>query len=125
METVDNILEEVRRKVDALQAHERARQRELHIRATHLAEMKTRNEDLTQEVARLREYVHRLVAHIKRIEGGLATLDSAEVARRLHEHNNSWLVPDKLERRIYEEAVDQMGDLIKEIVALPPVPPSA
>jgi predicted nuclease with TOPRIM domain len=74
---------------------------------------------LSKEVAQLREYVHQLVSHIKRIEVGLASLSSETVAQQLHAQNNSWLVPDAIERRIYEEAVDQMSDLIQDIVRLP------
>ena len=124
MRTIDNLFNDLREKVDALQDHKRSLQREIQSLSTQVSEVKTLNESLTREVARLREYVHRLVSHIKIIEGGLASLDSDEVARRLHEQNNSWLIPDGLERRIYEEAVEQMGDLIKDIVALPPLKPS-
>ncbi len=74
---------------------------------------------LSKEVAQLREYVHQLVSHIKRIEVGLASLSSETVAQQLHAQNNSWLVPDAIERRIYEEAADQMSDLIQDIVRLP------
>ena len=74
---------------------------------------------LSEEVVQLRGYVHQLVSHIKRIEVSLASFSSETVAQQLHAQNNSWLVPDAIERRIYEEAVGQMSDLIKDIVRLP------
>ena len=129
MGLVKDILEDLRKKVDDLEAHEQSRQLKtqrleeaLVSQTAHLLEAKNEIRNLSKEAGRLREYVHQLVSHIKIIEAGLATLDSDAVAQRLHEQNNSWLIPDGLERRIYEEAVEKMGDLIKDIVTLPPLP---
>ena len=126
MGLVNDILEDFKKKIDELDSHEQFRQREIQSlkaalvsQAAQIVEVKKRNQTLDTETTRLREYVHQLVSHIKIIEAGLATLDSGEVARRLHEQNNSWMIPDGLERRIYEEAVEKMGALIKDIVTLP------
>ncbi len=126
MGLVNDILKDLRKKTDDLEAHEQCRQREIQSLETALVsqtaqivEVKKKNQTLATETTRLREYVHQLVSHIKIIEAGLATLDSGEVAQQLHEQNNSWMIPDGLERRIYEEAVEQMGALIKDIVTLP------
>jgi len=126
MGLVNDILEDLRKKTDDLEAHEQCRQREIQSleaalvsQAAQIVEVKKKNQTLATETTRLREYVHQLVSHIKIIEAGLATLDSGEVAQQLHEQNNSWMIPDGLERRIYEEAVEQMGALIKDIVTLP------
>ena len=129
MGLVKDILEDLRKKVDDLEDHEQSRQRKtqsleeaLVRQSAHLVEAKNEVRTLSKEAVRLREYVHQLVSHIKIIEAGLATLDSDKVARRLHEQNNSWMIPDGLERRIYEEAVEKMGALIKDIVTLPTLP---
>ena len=129
MGPVKDFLKDLRKKIGDLETHEHSRQLEtqrlettLVSQATHLGEIKKKNRNLTKEATRLREYVHQLVSHIKIIEAGLATLDSGEVARRLHEQNNSWMIPDGLERSIYEEAVEQMGAIIKDIVRLPALP---
>ena len=126
MGLVNDILEDFKKKIDELESHEQFRQREIQSlkaalvsQAAQIVEVKKRNQTLDTETTRLREYVHQLVSHIKIIEAGLATLDSGEVAQQLHEQNNSWMIPDGLERRIYEEAVEQMGALIKDIVTLP------
>ena len=128
MGLVNDILEDLRKKIDELEAHEQSRQREIQnleaalvSQATQIIEVKKRNQTLDTETTRLREYVHQLVSHIKIIEAGLDTLDSSEVAQKLHEQNNSWMIPDGLERRIYEDAVEKMGALIKDIVTLPPL----
>ena len=133
MASIQQILKDLRKTADDLKVHEQACQLETKRLEAALVSLTTKFvgvqqensrrgkevQTLTKEVAQLREYVHQLVSHIKRIEVGMSSFDSGKVAQRLHAQNNSWLVPDAIERRIYEEAVDQMSDLIKDIVRLP------
>ncbi len=130
MASVQQILKNLRKTAGDLEMYEQECKREtdrleaalvsLTTKFIGVQQEKTRLEkENAEEVAQLREYVHQLVAHIKRVEVAMSSFDSGQVARRLHDQNNSWLVPDAIERRIYEEAVDQMSGLIRDIVRLP------
>ena len=129
MGLIEETLEDFRKKIDALETYEHSRQRKndqleaaLANQAEKISELQTQNQSLLAEAGRLREYVHRLVSHIKMTEAALASFDARKIARRLHEKNNSWLIPDGLEKHIYEEAVEKVGELVKEAVSLPPIP---